>query len=196
METTHHPQPSFSVVATVRRRRWQRLGLALAVIAAAPLLSACGSSDDATGEYTLEQYEADVQRIDAEYRQCMSDNGIDLPENDTAGGNAVDGAEQPDIDPDLYDTDAFAEAEAECSEILADLPSYLDTLTPEELAETKDYNVALQNCVADKGYALPTPESDGNSVVTAPERDDLLPPEGDAFEEAVGDCEQEISDDS
>lgn len=176
------------------RGRRQRICRAALIVAATAIIGACGASDDATVTYTREQYEADVQKLDAEYRQCMSDYGIDVPTYDTLGGNAVDGSDQSDIDVNDYDPDIYAEAEAECSPILADLPSFLDTMTPEEQAESRDYNAALQNCVAAKGFAMPETESDGNTVENAPDRDDLLPPGGDAFEQAVGDCEQEISD--
>jgi hypothetical protein len=171
-----------------------KLTVAVASVAAAITLAACGSagspsSNDgdvaslgstttAVGATTPSTESADgstdPQQAMLDYTQCMRDNGIDLPDpqfSSASGGGViskrVDAGDAPAEDAPEFDPDSqqFEDADAECQPLLRDAVGSRE-IDPEEQAEMREQMLAFAQCMRDHGVDFPDPEftDDGGGV--------------------------------
>lgn len=181
----------FRFGAAHRRRR------SIAVIVGGLLaLSACGSPDQAgdvvasVGDTTPGSpdvsAETDSVLIWAEYEQCMKEQGIDVSRGSDTGGNEVEsgGGTLPDLDAD--ELNAASEA---CDPLLDDFSLY-DTMSEDDQIAADEYDLLIQQCVADKGFDVQTPNGDGNDVGDEPIVDAAPSGQG-SLEDAYNECEEQ-----
>lgn len=193
------PEAVDMTTSTIRSSRARRLVIALAA-STLMLLAAC-SSDGSAGNVasvaavtTGGDTDADPDEAVRIYRECMAEEGIDIPEPPPEGGNAVGSTtEVPPVDGDAAD---IAAADAKCSEQLPETPNPLDDLTPAQQVAFDDYMLEVEKCMADKGYeGIPLmgedqDEEGGNSVDGDGAPTVTQPPDfdWDAFDQAASEC--------
>lgn len=127
---------------------------------------------------------------EAEYRNCMAAEGVDIPEPQAEGGNAVGSTTEPaPLDVDQATLEA---ASAKCTDELPQAPNPLAGLSPDQKAAFDDYMLKVEQCMTDKGYeGIPLLGEDGGNTVDGQRATDLTePPDFDweAFDAAAEDC--------
>ena len=120
------------------------------------------NGDDSSGNGSRRPNEDEMQDAALEFAQCMRDHGIDMPDPDFSGGGVGIDIGGPDSGATEEEMQAAQEA---CQHILDDAAPDMN-LSPEEVAEMQDKQVALAQCMRDKGYDMPDPQVDSSGRVT------------------------------
>jgi hypothetical protein len=124
-----------------------------------------GSSDNrdnSSGNGSRRPDEGEMQDAALEFAQCMRDHGIDMPDPDFSGDGVAIDIGGPDSGATEEEMQAAQEA---CQHILDDAAPEMN-LSPEEVAEMQDKQVAMAQCMRDKGYDMPDPQVDSSGRVT------------------------------
>ncbi len=176
------------------------------LVTAALLLSACGSTqaadtpsvaslDNGETETTEgkndgdneEPSEADLEKAQLKYDQCMLDNGVD--QDELFGDLEEDedsGISSGQVEFTEEDFEEFEAAQEECQPILDDAFGEF-TLSPEDEAKQADVELKFNQCMADKGFDFE--ESEDGEVIELPEDVDI-----DKLDEASKECNEIFED--
>ncbi len=198
-----------------RRPGWL-LATALATTLA---VSACGTADTATDEPAVAALDtdaatsdtqdastsdgddnseppsdADIERAELQYQQCLEDNGIsteglfeDSGGEVIAGDDTTDGegmAQELETDGDFEAVNAAFE---ECDALLEDVYGAF-TPSPEEEAALQDAQAAFETCMADNGMDIDTSGQGG--IVSF----EIETGEEDDFEQIIDECSEAFTD--
>lgn len=106
------------------------------------------------------------------YSECMRENGIDLPDPGSVGGEGGGAIFIGGGDETNFDFEAFEEAAAECDPILEDAFGEFE-MTPEMEAEIRDQELAFARCMRDNGIDWPDPSGDPTGGVSIELPDDI-----------------------
>lgn len=166
----------------------KKIRFALAAVAMAGILAACGSSDDSgsgddgvaslgstttspdSDEQTTET-SVDPQEAMLAYAECMRDEGIDMPDPEVAvagsGGMVIQRSEGEGDQGQTFDPESeeFKAADEECSPIMDEAFGSME-VDPERQAEMRDEMLAYAQCMREQGIDFPDPEFDDDGRVT------------------------------
>jgi hypothetical protein len=168
----------------------KKIRTALAAVAMAGMLAACGSSDDSgsgddgvaslgstttspDGDEQTTETSVDPQEAMLAYSQCMRDEGIDMPdpvfsEDGTGGGMVIsrEASGEDDKGP-MFDIDSeeFQAAEEKCSPIMDEAIGSIE-VDPEQQAEMREQMLEYAQCMRYQGIDFPDPEFGDNGRVT------------------------------
>jgi hypothetical protein len=113
--------------------------------------------------------DSDFQDAMLEYAACMREHGIDMPDPqfgaDGEGGVMI-GGPGPDGGGQGPAQEDFEAADEACQPIMDEVRPDIQ-LTPEEQAEMQDQQVAVAQCMRDKGWDMPDPQvnEDGSVMI-------------------------------
>ena len=187
----------------IANSRTAAAGLLLLTALAACSANAAGPSGVATLESTAPNGEASAQpsaSLDPDaarlaFAECMRDEGIDMPDPETASGPGGGGGfaiGTADGDPDEFD--AALEA---CEHFLEQAAGERREIDP----EMQDRMLEFASCMREHGIPMPDPNTDGvmriqrDSSGTATSGDDTFDPSSPEFQEAQEACEPILGDD-
>jgi len=135
-----------------------------------------------TTEGTPSSTASDPEKAMLEYGQCMRDHGVDMPDPiATDTGIAM-------VSPRDDDAAAHADADAACAHFLDDYFADFE-LSPEQVAEARDRDLAFAQCMRDNGVDLPDPNPNGPTVIGPDFYDNVDP---DVFQAALGVCNRQV----
>jgi hypothetical protein len=170
----------------------KKIRIALAAMAVAGLLAACGSSADdggdaddgvasldggstttsPDGEEQTTETSVDPQEAMLAYTECMREEGIDMPDpqfsEDGEGGMVItreadSGEDQgPMFDPE---SEEFQAAQDKCGSIMDEAIGSIE-IDPEQQAEMREQMLEYAQCMRDQGIDFPDPEFSDNGRVT------------------------------
>lgn len=172
----------------------KKIRIALAAVAMAGMLAACGSSADngsdsgddgvaslgstttsPDGDEQSTETSVDPEEAMLAYTECMRDEGIDMPdpvfvdEGDGKTGGAIaissDDAEGGDGPSIDFDSDEFKAAEEKCKPLMDDAVGSME-VDPEQQAEMREQMLEFAQCMRDQGIDFPDPEFGDNGMVT------------------------------
>jgi hypothetical protein len=174
----------------------KRMTTALAALALAGLLGACGgnggSDDDASGGDSGGGEDSAAEDATLEYAQCMRDHGIEDFPDPEIGENG----EMQLSTPEGGDLEEFEAADDECKPILDEAQSQGSRLSPEEQAERQDQALAMAQCMRENGWDMPDPEVEEGGGIAVQNPPNIGGP-GDTrfeqFEADIADCNEEAS---
>jgi hypothetical protein len=168
-----------------------RMTTALAALALAGLLGACGGnggSDDTSSGGG--EGDSAAQDATLEYAQCMRDHGIEDFPDPEVGENG----EYQLSTPEAGDSEEFQAADDECKPILDEAQSQGHQLSPEEQAERQDQALAMAKCMRERGWDMPDPEIDEGGGIAIQNPDGIGGP-GNArfeqFQDDMTDCQDD-----
>lgn len=156
---------------------------ALAVAGVIAMLTACGANpqSEGSGELKSGNEQAAYEDWQREFAECMGDEGVDLGEAASTGGDAVGGLEEGSTDgPTMsveaneIDMELYGEASRICTEKVGEMPVPPGMMSPEEMQKSM---LVFAKCMREAGYDYPDPEigKDGSVSVTAMGPDDFDP---------------------
>jgi hypothetical protein len=189
-----------TMIATIRTAA---AGLLLLTALAACSANAGGPSGVATLESAAPGAQASAEpsaSLDPEaarlaFAECMRDEGIDMPDPETASGPG--GAGGFAIGTKDGDKETFDAALDACEHFLEQAAGERREIDP----ETQDRMLEFASCMRDHGIPMPDPNTDGGIVFrrnddgTASSGDDTFDPSSPEFQEAQEACQPILGDD-
>lgn len=189
---------------------------AIAAIAVASVMAACGSSDDggtdgiaslgtatttAGGDEATTPTSIDPEEAMLAYAECMREEGIDMPDPEFVGEGGGSGGviaitadaddegrrDGPGVD---FDSEEFEAAQETCGPIMDEAIGDIE-VDPERQAEMREQMLEYSQCMRDHGIDFPDPEFGPNGQVTMSMGSDDGPPskaEQEAMQEASEEC--------
>ena len=177
-------------------RRRARMTSAVAAVAASVVLAACAGTGtaDTSGATTDAEAGTDDTAAFDEYRQCMADNGVDLPDPEDATAPERDPSDTSDGAPgEIPEPDADFEAAQEACADLAPAGAMGPGGRPPDDAEFQAYI----SCLEDNGVDVLEPSEQADSGQAPPESPpaDGAPPEvpGNPFADQLDDSDPEVA---
>ena len=169
----------------------KKIRIAVAAVAMAGLLAACGSSDDngsddgiaslgstttaPDGDEQTTETSVDPEEALLAYTECMRDEGIDMPDpvfvddgdGKSGGAIAISRAEGDEKDGPLidFDSEEFKAAEETCKPIMDEAVGSME-IDPERQAEMREDMLEFAQCMRDHGIDFPDPEFGDTGRVT------------------------------
>ncbi len=176
-------------------------GVLLLTALAACSANAAGPSGVATLESAAPDASAqpsaslDPEAARLAFTECMRDEGIDMPDPETAAGPDGGGGFAVGIKGD--DPDAFEAALEACEHFLEQAAGERREIDP----EMQDRMLEFAGCMREHGIPMPDPNFDGgitiqrNSNGTVSSGDDTFDPSSPEFQEAQAACQPILGDD-
>ena len=154
----------------------------LPFLAAALLLTACGSDSD-NGKPSR----AEMEEQALKFAQCMREQGIDMPDPEFGGDGAIMQRIGGHGDARRIDPARMERAMEACREFQ---PSRDIELSPEEEQEMRDRMLAHTECMREHGVDMPDPQFESGGRVIMRERRGVggINPESPKFRKADAAC--------